>query len=110
MNQTKKAKGYVVEVFHAHQNNLDSHLFKNYADALDVLGGDLANGKIYEVHSKHSTGAGVDGYTYLFADGKVASLLFKEEVDADEARTQFLFEHPSYKDPGKVVALISTEE
>jgi len=105
MTQTKKAKGYVVEVFHAHQNSLDPHVFKTYSDALKVLGSDLEAGKIYEVHSKHSTGAGVDGFTYILEDGKVAPQVFKEEIDADEARTKYLFEHPTRKDPGKVVAL-----
>lgn len=109
MNQTRKAKGYVVELFHAHQNSLDPQLYKSYSDALDTLGGDLSRGKIYEVHSKHSSGTGVDGYTYLLEGGKVATQLFKEEVDADEARTKFLFDHPDYKEPGKVIALVSVE-
>ena len=52
MTQPKKAKGYVVEMFLAHQNKLDSHLYKTYEDALQVLGSDPEAGKIYEVHSK----------------------------------------------------------
>ena len=59
MNQTKKAKGYVVEVFHAHQNTLDSHVYQTVADALKVLGSDPQAGQVYEIHSKHSSS--VDG-------------------------------------------------
>ncbi len=110
MNQPRKAKGYVVEIFHVHQTSLDQHIHKTYEDALNAIGGDLSNGKIYEIHSKHSTGDKVDGFTYLLSDGKVASQLYKEEFDADAARTRFLYEHPDYKDPGKVIALLSVEE
>ena len=105
MTQTKKAKGYVVELFLAHQDKLDSHLYKTYEDALQVLGSDPGAGRIYEVHSKHSNGPDVDGYTYMWADGHISSHIYAEEMDADEARTKYLFEHPYHKDPGKVIAL-----
>ncbi|MBP5571328.1 MAG: hypothetical protein J6X39_01465 [Bacteroidales bacterium] len=105
MTQSKKAKGYVVELFLAHQNKLDSHLYPTYEDALQVLGSDPEAGRIYEVHSKHSNGPDVDGYTYMWSDGHISSKFFKEEIDANEARTKYLFEHPSHKDPGKVIAL-----
>ena len=52
MNQTKKAKGYVVEVFHAHQNTLDSHVYQTVADALKVL-----------ENMRHRGAEGADGRT-----------------------------------------------
>ena len=107
MNQTKKAKGYVVEIFHAHQNTLDSHVYQTVADALKVLGSDPQAGKVYEIHSKHSSS--VDGYAVLWADGNLSPLVYKEEIDADEARTAYLYAHPNLKDPGKVVALMAVE-
>ena len=41
----------------------------------------------------------------MWADGHISSHIYKEEMDADEARTKYLFEHPYHKDPGKVIAL-----
>ena len=107
MNQTKKAKGYVVEVFHAHQNALDSRIYPTIEDALKVLDSDPQAGKIYEIHSKHSSS--VDGYAVLWAEDNLSPLVYKEEIDADEARTAYLHSHPNLKDPGKVVALKAVE-
>ena len=107
MNQTKKAKGYVVEVFHAHQNALDSRVYQTVEDALKVLGSDPQAGKIYEVHSKHSST--VDGYAVLWADGNLSPQVYKEEIDADEARTAYLYAHQSHKDPAKLLPLKAVE-
>ncbi len=103
MNQPKKTKGFVVEIFHEHQNTLDCHVHETLESALGVLGGNKEAGNIYHILSKHSSDA--DGFTYVKSDGEVAPKIWESLIDADQARSLEIFKHPGHKEPGKVIAI-----
>ncbi|MCF0175795.1 MAG: hypothetical protein HUJ94_03055 [Bacteroidales bacterium] len=102
MNQTNKAKGYVVEISHPHGNSVEKHIYTAIEEAKTALEKSGEEGRIYRILSKHSEKA--DGFIYILSDGKPSAKVYSELIDADQARKEYLFAH-SQKEPGKVVAL-----